>query len=182
LHERIVRYDEGVILDIGTGDGLFVFRSARENPTKFFIGIDSNARALQKISEKIHRKPSKGGVPNALFIQAAVEVLPTELNGIAHEVHVHFPWGSLLRGVSAGELSLLQRIRTVCASNAVLKLTISIDPERDSSEIRRLGIEPLSAGFIDGELRKRYLAAGFEISLTHTVDWPGLKTSWAKRL
>ena len=27
-----------------------------------------------------------------LFIQSAVEDLPAELNGVADEVHVHFPW------------------------------------------------------------------------------------------
>ena len=31
---------EGVVIDIGTGDGLFVYESARANPNKFYIGID----------------------------------------------------------------------------------------------------------------------------------------------
>ena len=66
---------EGVIVDIGTGDGRFVYQSARENPNKFYIGIEPNVRPLEKISEKIHRKPDKGGAPNVLFIQAAVEDL-----------------------------------------------------------------------------------------------------------
>jgi len=29
-----------VIIDIGTGDGRFVYQSARRNPNKFYIGID----------------------------------------------------------------------------------------------------------------------------------------------
>ena len=41
-----------------------------------------------------------------LFIQAAVEDLPPELDGVADEVHVHFPWGSLLRAVATGELDV----------------------------------------------------------------------------
>ena len=49
---------EGVIIDIGTEDGRFVYQSARRNPNKFYIGIDPNTRPLEKISEKIHRKPS----------------------------------------------------------------------------------------------------------------------------
>ena len=53
---------EGVIIDIGTGDGRFVYQSARRNPNKFHIGIDPNTRPLTKISEKIHRKPAKGGL------------------------------------------------------------------------------------------------------------------------
>ncbi|HKS08585.1 MAG TPA: methyltransferase domain-containing protein [Pyrinomonadaceae bacterium] len=81
---------EGIIVDIGTGDGRFVYQSARQNPKKFYIGIDPNVSPLEKISEKIYRKPAKGGAPNALFIQAAVEDLPAELNGVADELHVHF--------------------------------------------------------------------------------------------
>ena len=34
----------GVIIDIGTGDGRFVYQSARRNPNKFYIGIDPNTR------------------------------------------------------------------------------------------------------------------------------------------
>jgi 16S rRNA (adenine(1408)-N(1))-methyltransferase len=174
-----------VTLDIGTGDGLFVYRSARCNPTQFFVGIDANTRPLQKISQKIYRTPAKGGAPNALFIQASVENLPDELNGIANEVHVHFPWGSLLRAVALGELNALEGIRGVCTNNAVLKLTIGLDEQRDSSEIQQLGLEALSPDFLSGELYERYLAARFEI-IEHTcippVDWPGLGTSWAKRL
>jgi 16S rRNA (adenine(1408)-N(1))-methyltransferase len=51
---------------MGTGDGLFVLRSARSNPNKFYIGVDANARPLEKASEKIYRKARKGGLPNAL--------------------------------------------------------------------------------------------------------------------
>ena len=172
-------------LDIGTGDGLFVYRSARCDPTRFFVGIDPNTRPLQKISQKIYRTPAKGGAPNALFIQASVESLPEELNGIANEVDVNFPWGSLLRAVALGKLNELQAIRRVCTSNAVLKLTIGLDEQRDSSEIHRLGLQPLSTDFLGGQLYEQYLAARFEIiqyTCIPPVDWPGLGTSWAKRL
>ena len=69
------------MIDLGTGDGLFVYQSARENPRKFYIGIDPSPRPLEKISEKIHRKAEKGGLPNALFLQASLEDLPRELDG-----------------------------------------------------------------------------------------------------
>jgi 16S rRNA (adenine(1408)-N(1))-methyltransferase len=80
----------GVIVDIGTGDGLYVYRSARANPDKFYIGIDVQRRALEKVSERIHRKPERGGLPNVLFVQAPVEELPSELDDVADEIHIHF--------------------------------------------------------------------------------------------
>ena len=106
---------EGVIIDIGTGDGRFVYQSARRNPNKFFIGIDPNTPPLEKISEKIHRKPAKGGAPNVLFVQSSIEDLPAELDGVANEVHIHFPWGSLLRAVATGDKEALYNLRRICA-------------------------------------------------------------------
>lgn len=169
---------EGVIIDIGTGDGRFVYQSARRNPNKFYIGIDPNTRPLEKISEKIHRKIAKGGAPNVLFIQSAVEALPEELDGVANEVHVHFPWGSLLRAVATGDFEVMRNLRRVCAVDALLEVVIGIDPVRDRTEIERLGIKP---EFIDELLIENYRAAGFEIVETG-LSSQTLDTSWAKRL
>jgi 16S rRNA (adenine(1408)-N(1))-methyltransferase len=176
---------EGVIIDIGTGDGLFAYQSARQNPNKLYIGIDPNARPLAKISEKIHRKPAKGGAPNVLFIQAAVEDLPSELDGVADEVHVHFPWGSLLRAVAAGEIALLENLRRICLPGALLEIVIGLDPERDQTEIERLGLTPVSIDLIDQQLAPNYRSAGFETierGIIPASEWPEFNSSWAKRL
>ena len=176
---------EGVIIDIGTGDGRYVYQSARRNPNKFYIGIDPNTRPLEKISEKTHRKPAKGGAPNVLFIQSAIEDLPDELNGVANEVHVHFPWGSLLRAVATGDVALLQNLRRICTEDALLEVLIGIDPVRDKSELERLGLKALTLEVIDAVLLPNYAAAGFEIierGILAASEWPALETSWAKRL
>ncbi len=176
---------EGVIIDIGTGDGVFVYQSARRNPRKLYIGVDANPRALEKISEKIHRKPAKGGLPNALFVQAAVEDLPSELDGVADEVHVHFPWGSLLRAVATGDPEVLENLRRICAPEALLEVVIGLDPDQDRGEVERLGLESMSLAYIDSVLAPRYRQAGFDVferGLLSASDWAGLQTSWAKRL
>jgi len=176
---------DGVIIDIGTGDGLFVYQSARENPTKFYIGIDASTKPLQKISEKIYRKATKGGAPNVLFIQAAVEDLPSELDGVANEVHIHFPWGSLLRSVAAGGLEVLRQIRRVCANDALLEVVLGLDPVRDASEIERLQLQSLTLNMIDTQLTPIYLQAGFEITergILPAAEWPEFKTTWSKKL
>jgi 16S rRNA (adenine(1408)-N(1))-methyltransferase len=175
----------GVVIDIGTGDGLFVYQSAREQPRKFFIGIDASTRPLEKVSEKIYRKPTKGGLSNALFIQAAVEDLPEELEAVADEVHVHFPWGSLLRVVATGELAVLENLRRICSEGALLEVIIGLDPSRDYSEIERLSLPALSHAYLDSVLIPKYRTAGFEIferGALSPTEWPRLHTSWAKRL
>jgi 16S rRNA (adenine(1408)-N(1))-methyltransferase len=118
---------EGVIVDIGTGDGRFVYQLARQNPNRFYIGIDANAAALKEISTKATRKLAKGGLNNVLFVQAAVENLPIELNAIADEIHIHFPWGSLLKAVATGNADVLQNLRRISAPDCLLEIIIGID-------------------------------------------------------
>ena len=172
------------MIDIGTGDGVFVFECARQNPNKFYIGIDANARPLEKISEKIYRKPAKGGLPNVLFLQSAVEDLPAELDGVADEAHVHFPWGSLLGAVATGNETILRNLRRICSAGALLEIVIGFDPVRDAAELKRLEIISLSLEHIDEFLAPRYERAGFEIlerGLSQS-EWSQVRTSWAKRL
>ena len=175
----------GIVVDIGTGDGRFVYQCAQAQPTKFFIGIDAHAKALEKISEKIYRKPAKGGLPNVLFVQAAVENLPSELDGVADEIHIHFPWGSLLRAVVCADREVLGNLRRICAPGCLLEIIIGLDPSRDRAEIERLELPTLSREYLETVLPDKYRAAGFDVlekgALSQT-DWSQLQTSWARRL
>ena len=176
---------EGVVIDIGTGDGRFVSALAKANPNKFYIGIDANAKPLEKTSMKATRKPAKGGLPNALFVQATVEDLPEGLNGVADEIHIHFPWGSLLRAVVTGNENVLEALRRICAPRCRLEIIIGVDAERDRTEILRLGLPDLSAEYIDNTLIPKYNAVGFEALEYGSLDapeWRQLETSWAKKL
>ena len=184
-HRTDVQTGRGVIVDIGTGDGHFVYTAARQNPNQFYIGIDANTSALEKISEKVYRKPTKGGAPNALFVNASVEDLPSELDGVADEVHVHFPWGSLLQAVACGNQNVLRAMRRICSEDALLEIVIGSDPDRDRSELKRLAVPELTRDYISNSLAPAYAAAGFEVmeqGVLQPSQWPDLRTSWAKRL
>jgi len=175
----------GVIVDIGTGDGRFVYRCARENRSKFYIGIDANAKPLEKISMKATRKPAKGGLANLLFIQAAIEDLPTELNDTADEIHIHFPWGSLLRALATGDEKALRGLHRIGARGCLLEVVIGIDTERDRTEIKRLALPELSLNYIESVLTPRYERIGFEIrekGVLSIAVWARLHSSWARRL
>lgn len=181
----LIEPSKGITVDLGTGDGRFVYQSARQNPSRFYIGIDASANCLEKLSEKIHRKPAKGGLKNALFIQAAVESLPEELDGVANEVHIHFPWGSLLKGVATGDEGILQNIRRICAPDAVLEIIIGVDKQRDAGELARLDIAHISREFVETALITGYEKCGFRITEYgeyEAGDWPDICTTWAQRL
>ena len=181
----LLRTGRAVIVDIGTGDGRFVYQNARKNPDKFYIGIDASSAALTKLSEKIHRKPEKGGAKNALFVQASVEQLPVEFDGVADEVHIHFPWGSLLKAVISGDETILRSIRKICADDALLEVIIGLDPVRDKTEYERLGVDALSIPRLENELSANYASSGFEITEYGEFppsQWPDICSEWARKL
>ena len=174
-----------MVIDLGTGDGRFVSAAAKANPNKFFIGVDANAKPLEKPSMKATRKPAKGGLPNVLLVQAAVEELPEELNGSADEIHIHFPWGSLLRAVATADGSILTSLRRIAAPECLLEIVIGVDPTRDQTEIERLDLPELSSTYLTGFLTGRYESAGFTLVECGALDahqWSKLETSWARRL
>jgi 16S rRNA (adenine(1408)-N(1))-methyltransferase len=173
-----------VVVDIGTGDGRYVYRSARSDPDRFYIGIDAERGALQKVSEKIHRKPAKGGLSNVLFVLAPVEDLPSELVQVADEIHIHFPWGSLLRSVVVGDEEVLAGLHRIAAPDAWLEILIGIDEVRDQVEIRRLQLPSLTGDYIRSTLAPRYARAGFNLGdcgVLPRSQWPYVETTWAKR-
>ena len=180
-----LRTGEGIVIDIGTGDGRFVSVAARENPNKFYIGVDANTKPLEKPSMKATRKPAKGGLPNAMFVQAAVEDLPEELDGVADEIHIHFPWGSLLRAVTTADEKALASLRRIAAPGCLLEIVIGLDPIRDKTEIERLDIPELTPVFLHSYLFPKYNAAGFQLTdhgALQRDEWQRLDTSWARRL
>ena len=174
-----------VIVDIGTGDGRFVYQCGRENPARLYIGIDANAKPLEKVSMKATRKPAKGGAPNVLFIQAPVEALPNELNKVADEIHIHFPWGSLLRAVVTGEPGVLLGLRRIMVDGGLLEVVIGVDADRDRTEVERLGLPNISLDYLTSVLEPRYAAARLAIKEKGKLaahEWPHLQSSWARRL
>jgi 16S rRNA (adenine(1408)-N(1))-methyltransferase len=74
-----------------------LLRRARREPNTFFIGVDAAADNLREASDRAHRQPARGGVGNLAFVAAAANDLPGDLAGIADEVTVVLPWGSLLQ-------------------------------------------------------------------------------------
>lgn len=159
--------------------------SAKANREKFYIGIDANVRPLEKLSTKITRKPAKGGLANAMFVQAAVEDLPAEFDGIASEIFVNFPWGSLLRAVATGDEKALASLGRLTASDARLTVTIGVDEVRDRSEFERLGVSGLAIESLQSSRLPLYSAAGFrsvELRQLAEAEWSRIESTWARKL
>ena len=65
--------------------------TAAAQPDRLVVGVDASAAAMAVASRRAAATPRRGGLPNALFVVAAVEALPPELNGLTNAVTIHFP-------------------------------------------------------------------------------------------
>ncbi|WP_267683689.1 class I SAM-dependent methyltransferase [Nannocystis sp. SCPEA4] len=170
-----------VHLDFGTGDGTYVQRRARLEPSTLVIGVDASAEGLREPSRKAAAKPARGGLANALFGVLPLERAPGELAGLVDSLTVLLPWGSLLRALALPEADALAQLRGLCKPGAALHIVFGYGPG-----------DPLAVQALPGpaaearraELVQAYAAAGFAIAArpTSRAEVGELPTTWAKKL
>ncbi len=179
LREEVNRLDR-VVVDLGAGDGRWLYRLAREHPTWLCIGIDANAQRLRDASFRAGRKPDRGGTSNVWYLRAAVEALPSTLGSLADEIHIHFPWGSLLQATLRPDPLVLMRIAQIGRPGATLTVQINATILDDPRVCARFAL-PLGAQTMTSRLYEGYAAAG--ILLEHAgISCGGSQTSWNRRL
>ena len=176
------QFPGGLLVDLGTGDGKHVIAVARRRPDTLVIGVDAGPDAMRKTAARAAGKPARGGVPNAVFVWAAVENLPAELSDI-HAVHCLMPWGSLLRAFVEPDATVLGALAARCRPGAEFLLTLNLHawrprvPEVGDTE------EPTPDSVTDRA--PTYAAAGWRVATAEYLDpdeIAELGTSWTKRL
>jgi 16S rRNA (adenine(1408)-N(1))-methyltransferase len=159
---------ERTVLDVGTGDGRWLYRQARAHPGWACIGIDANPDRMREVSFRAGRKPARGGVRNLLFVRASVDALPQALHGVADEIYILYPWGSLLDAVWTPRAEALSAIGSLAKPGG--RLEVRVNP---SAVVHRTANVPaLVAGYAAGGIRLR------EVRIEETPP----PTSWARRL
>lgn len=157
-----------VLLDLGTGDGRFVLDSACLLPAAFAIGVDA---CRENLAENSRRLP-----PNALFVIANAAKLPAELNGLAAQVTINFPWGSLLSGLLTADPGLLDGLRRVMQPGAALLVRLN------ASALAEQGWNLVTGG---ARVREVLAQTGFALkppALLGPADLRACPTTWAKKL
>ena len=119
------------LVDLGTGDGAWPRRFARDYDNCLAIGIDSSRDALREAAKMAERKPARGGAPNALYVAAQVESLPAELNHSADWVTIYFPWSALLRKILDGDSMLIEVLQRLCGPRGRLSMVLNAEAVPD---------------------------------------------------
>ena len=85
-------------------------------------------------SRRAAARPTRGGLPNVVFLAEGVERLPAAFDGLADHVTILFPWGSLLRGALGLDPAVAAAIARLIAPGGRLEIVVSI-VERDRAAI-----------------------------------------------
>jgi 16S rRNA (adenine(1408)-N(1))-methyltransferase len=168
-----------VIVDLGTGDGRAALAAAGSDPTALVLAIDADAASMAEASRRAARAPARGGRSNALFVVAAAERLPSELSGLADEVRVLFPWGSLLRGVLGRDPAVAAGIATLLAPGGFVGAIVSV-AARDGLD----GLTTIDAAALD-DIADRLAPSGLRLSDAHPATPDEVRathSSWGRRL
>ena len=178
--ETISGYNQ-VEVDLGTGDGRFVFKMAKQNPDTFFIGVDPSEPQLAEFSKKANRQK----LENVMFVIGSIEVFPEELMGLASKLYINLPWGTLLKETIQPSQKTLATLNQLLTPNAELEILLGYDPAFEPSETSRLNLPEISLEFLTTQTIITYKAGGYEnteISELQKVDLSNIETTWGKKL
>lgn len=173
-------YDE-VAIDLGTGDGRFVYKNALEFKDVFYVGINPNASQLRDYSKKAVRKK----LPNVMFVVGSIELIPEELHDWAQKIYINLPWGSLLSGVVRAETSVVENIKKLFKNGGILEMVVGYHENLEPSETERLKLPDLTENYINNDLAKKYEEFGFSLQKVEKLKKSELKkieTTWSKKL
>jgi 16S rRNA (adenine(1408)-N(1))-methyltransferase len=176
---------ERVVLDVGTGDGLFAYTYAREHPDAFVIGVDPARDQLEETSRRALKKPARGGVGNVLFVWADVQDPPAELGRVADEVHVLLPWGRLMTGLVLAEADVLAGLVRMARPGAALRIVLNGEVWTGSTPVHVEHLPELTPEYALAELTGPYAAAGIRLTgarLLNGDETGAIRSTWSRRL
>jgi len=174
-----------LVVDVGTGDGRLAYAYARDHPEALVVALDPVKENLRELSHRARRKPGRGGLPNVLYVWAAVERPPAELAGRADELHVVLPWGKLARGLLLAEPEVLDGLVALARDGATLDLVLNAEVWEEPVPVEARDLPPLTVDLVTGSLAPSYRARRIEVRRVGRLDREEidrLPSTWARRL
>ena len=164
---RLTSYSH-VVLDLGTGDGRYARTLAEKHPNHFVIGVDACRENLCEHSQ--------AKLQNLLFVIAAAQELPCEMESLISHITINFPWGSLLQSLLSGDAKLMCGIKAVSRPKALLTLRLNGGALAEAGKTLESGTD---------RIYYNLLQAGWQIQHPAMMDASALRkfpSTWAKRL
>lgn len=179
--ENILKVYKKVEIDLGTGDGRYVYKNAKVNHETLFIGIEP----IQKQLENYSRKSQKENISNALYILGSIEYFPEELIGIADKLTIILPWGSLLQSITNPNYEKTSLISSILKSNGVCEIILGYSQEHEPTETERLELQNLSEDYLKSTVIPMFGKNNLhltEIKSLGKSDLKSIESTWSKKL
>lgn len=175
----IKSYDK-LIIDLGTGQGAFVYFSALDNKDNFYIGLDSCGDSMKKYAIKQY----KNKVNNLIYIIMNVQNIDSLLWNMFSEVYINLPWGSLLEGLFKEELGIIHNISKLLIDGGIIKICFSYNDKFEKIEIEKRNLPVLNDKYFNSVFRPLYYKYNIkidDIDLISKNDIP-FESKWVKVL
>lgn len=169
------------IIDLGTGDGRFVYENALRNPKNFYIGIDPAEKQLLIYSKKSVRK----NLNNSLFVVGSIEVFPVELYKLADEIYINLPWGSLLEKIINPDDLLFDLFNKLLKTGGKINILFGYVPELEPGLTKKLNLPEIDKEYVQDILLSKYKKNGYETVSFEQLNRETIKknnTTWSKKL
>lgn len=175
-----MKYDK-TIIDLGTGDGRFVFKSALANPNNLYIGVDPSEKQLQIYSKKIN----KHKLINAKLLIGSIENPPKELKQMADVLYIFLPWGTLLQHIVNPTKESVKKIAYFLKKTATIEILLGYNLETEPGESLRLGLPELNKSYLLNVIIKEFEQNGFKLISLEKIEktqLSSIETTWGKKL
>lgn len=167
------------ILDIGTGDGRYVYKRALTEPNSLVIGVDPSPN-FKEFQREINRKK----LLNAYLLQESVETLELPINAF-DEILIILPWGSLLKKIVSLDLNFMELLSQALKNKGKLHVVFGFHTEFEKTETQRLelhNLEETGGGFLKDSLSKIPLLSLTSFQTISKRDLSKFDTTWARKL
>lgn len=180
LYNSLNQFKE-VHIDIGTGNGKFIYDLAVKNPCALYIGIEPTAINLYEYS----KKANKNKLNNLIYIISSIENMDDDLYGMADKVYINFPWGSLLEVIVKDMPELLNKISLLGKTGSEFHFTFAYSTIHEPIEIEKRNLPILTEEYLLTNIKEIYLKSGLlvESCINITpIEVNKFGTLWAKKL
>ena len=176
---KISSYSESVI-DLGTGQGAFIYFNALENKNCFYVGLDSCKESMKKYAIKQH----KNKIENLIYVIMNAQNIGKVMENKFSQVYVNLPWGSLLQGIFKEELGIINSISKISKSNCKINICFSYDEKFEKNEIEKRELPFLSEEYFESEFKNLYAKYGIVINNIERIvkDKLNFTSKWMKVL
>ena len=167
-------------LDIGTGDGRYIYKNALANPNHLYIGIDP-ASNLREYQREINRKKLK----NATLINSSIENYQPEVENYFDKITIILPWGNLLKYTVTVDSDFFLKIIIWLKKVGNIEIIFGFNEELEEKETNRLILTELTdkeIEFIRNKYQKLPQTQLLEFKELSNKELKNFETSWAKKL